>query len=102
LRRNATKRSLMPAATGTLIIYAVIGVCVAAALALRDDGTPALRRAGAAAAALVFWPIFAPSLLGSSKPKSHTPEPAKSKDAPFSPRIRSAEEQLLAALTKVE
>ncbi|MFZ5468742.1 MAG: hypothetical protein ACOZIN_04815 [Myxococcota bacterium] len=81
---------------GTLVIYAVLGVCVAVALVLREE-----RRGAHGAAvfllALFFWPVFAPVLLGGA-PASSSPE----KNGRLTPRIRAAEEQLLAALGKVE
>ena len=80
---------------GTAVIYAVIGLCVATALMLRDPAASPARRAGAFVTGAVFWPVFAPVLLAGSA-RAPAPSPGRS------PRVRAAEERLLAALAKVE
>jgi hypothetical protein len=85
--------------TGTLLIYAILGLVVAVAMALREPRLGALRLLFLFTAGVAFWPLFAPSLLGGLS----APAPAASvaRDAPLDARIHAGEQQLLAALAKV-
>ena len=85
--------------TGTLLIYAILGLVVAAAMALREPRLDALRLLFLFTAGVAFWPLFAPSLLGG--PAATTPAAGAPGDAPFGTRIQAGEQQLLAALAKV-
>jgi hypothetical protein len=91
-------------ALGTLIIYGVIGLCVAVAIVLRDERGGVARTFAIFLAGWVFWPLFAPVLLGGGSAPARTGSDRSSVPprSAFSPRIRAAEEQLLAALGKVE
>lgn len=84
----------------TTIIYAAIGLCVAAALTLRQEDVGAAHRVGTFALGAVFWPFFAPGLLAGRGPSAgDTPAvPA----TPHTPQIRTAEARLLSALARVE
>jgi hypothetical protein len=87
-------------ALGTLVIYVILGLVVAAATALRDERPAALRLAFLFTAGVIFWPLLAPSLLGGApSPASASPCAA---DGPLAPRIQAAEDQVLAALAKVK
>ena len=86
-------------ALGTLVIYVILGVVVAAATALRDQRSGVLRLAFLFTAGVIFWPLLAPSLFGGAAPATASPPAA---DGPFAPRIQAAEEQVLAALAKVK
>jgi hypothetical protein len=78
----------------TSLIYLLVGVVIAAALVLRSDETSRSRRALLGAAGLVFWPLFAPVLLRGKRRNS------SASDA-FDVRIRGAEAQLVAALSRI-
>jgi hypothetical protein len=83
----------------TSVIYAILGVVVAAAMALREPRPSAGRLCFLFLAGVPFWPLFAPSLLGGAARRAPG-EPA----APdgFEGRIRGAEAQILGALAKVK
>jgi DNA repair ATPase RecN len=78
----------------TSLIYSLVGVVIAAALVLRSEETSRPRRALLGAAGLVFWPLFAPVLLA-GKRRDSSPSHA------FDERIRGAEAQLVAALSRI-
>jgi hypothetical protein len=88
-------------ALGTLVIYVILGLVVAAATALRDERPAGLRLAFLFTAGVLFWPFLAPSLLGGAalSPTSASPGAA---DGPLALRIQAAEDQVLAALGKVK
>jgi hypothetical protein len=86
-------------ALGTLVIYIVLGLVVAAATALRDERPAALRLAFLFTAGVLFWPFLAPSLFGGA---AASPASAPAADGPLAPRIQAAEDQVLAALAKVK
>ncbi|MHB8877602.1 MAG: hypothetical protein ACYC8T_28255 [Myxococcaceae bacterium] len=79
--------------TSTAVIYATIGLCIAAALALRDEHSSAARRAGTFALGALFWPLYAPGLLAARPPPLAAAPPT---------HIHAAEARLLAALSRVE
>jgi hypothetical protein len=82
---------------GTCIIYGVIGLVVAAAMALREIRPSIGWRPTAFLTWAIFWPLFAPALLSAASEASHS-----AKDAPdIDPRFRGAEERLLTALSKL-
>jgi hypothetical protein len=84
----------------TAIIYLLVGAVIAAALLMRGDETGHGRRALGALAGFFFWPLFAPVLLAGKRPE---PAPASGgPGAPFEARIRGAEEQLVAALSRIK
>ena len=84
--------------TGTCIVYGIVGLVVAAALLLREESPGALRAVFLFASGVVFWPLYAPFLLGE---RTAQPTRTVSEAGGLLPRIRSAEERLLAALSKV-
>jgi hypothetical protein len=82
----------------TSLIYGLIGVAVATALVLREE-RPRLRKSVFLfCGGTVFWPLFAPLLLGG--PRASGSGPSRLTNT-FEVRIRGAEEQLLAALSKL-
>jgi hypothetical protein len=87
---------------GTFLLYALVGVCIATALVLRESSAGAARKVASFLGAALFWPIFAPLMWSSpaapAAPSARKPQPQSA----LSPRIRAAEEQLLAALGKVD
>lgn len=85
--------------TGTLLIYGILGLVVAAAMALREERLGALRILFLFTAGVVFWPLFAPSILGGSAATAEAG--GVPGDAPIGPRIQAGEQQILAALAKV-
>jgi hypothetical protein len=84
----------------TGIVYAALGMAVAGAMALRDDKKTGADLAGQLALGFLFWPLFAPTVLAARSPQS----PASDQRPPnlLSPRIRAAEERLLAAIARVD
>jgi hypothetical protein len=49
---------------GTAVVYLILGGVVAVAVLLRDEQPGLIRRSGTFVMALLFWPFFAPLLLG--------------------------------------
>jgi hypothetical protein len=84
----------------TLVLYAVLGLVVAVATLLREErsASGAARLAFLFTVGVLFWPLLAPSLFGRAAPAS----PATPPDGALAARIRTAEEQILAALAKVK
>jgi hypothetical protein len=77
----------------TSLIYLLVGAVIGAALVLRSEDTSPPRRALLGAAGWVFWPFFAPLLLGSKR--------IPAARGAFDARIRGAESQLVAALSRI-
>lgn len=86
---------------GTALIYALLGLVVAAATALGEASPRPLRLLFLFTVGALFWPLFAPMLLG-GKPTSSTRGPCAGDDGPEDARIRAAETDMLAALAKVK
>jgi hypothetical protein len=85
--------------SGTVLIYALVGLAVAGALALQPSKAGLASRTLSFAAATCFWPLYAPMLFaGRSAPLSASGGAA----GPVSARIQRAEQQLLSALGKVK
>ncbi len=83
-------------ATATLLLYAVLGLCVATAVLLRDDRPGPWRKGVTFVTGVLFWPLYAPLLLA-------RPSGGRAPAAPdFTGRVDTAEEQLLDALSRVE
>lgn len=81
------------------LLYGLIGVAVATALLLREERPRPGRSVLLLCGGTFFWPIFAPLLLsGSAGARSH---PDDRPGLSFEARISAAEEQLLAALSKL-
>jgi hypothetical protein len=78
----------------TSLIYFLVGAVVAVALVIRSDEASRPRRALVGAAGLVFWPLFAPVLLGGKGRGSLSGNA-------FDARIRGAEAQLISALSRI-
>ncbi len=85
--------------SGTVIIYALVGLAVAGALALRPSQAHPAARTLSFAAATCFWPLYAPMLF--SGPDAPVP-PVGGGGGHVSARIQRAERQLMAALGKVK
>jgi hypothetical protein len=83
----------------TSVIYVILGVVVAAAMALREPRPSAGRIAFLFLAGVPFWPLFAPSLLGGAARRE--PGTPAAPDG-FEARIGDAEAQILGALAKVK
>jgi hypothetical protein len=96
--------------SGTAIIYGIIGVVVAVAMVLREEHPSAARAGFLLAAGILFWPLFAPMLLG-GKTEASVPLTASSPGRSdvgrgaaraLDLKIRAAEAQLIAALARVQ
>ena len=83
---------------GTAIIYLLLGLVVAAATALGEAHPGAGRIAFLFTVGALFWPLFAPSLLGGGRAAAA----ASGASARGDDRIRAAETDMLAALAKVK
>jgi hypothetical protein len=85
--------------SGTVLIYALVGLAVAGALATQPSAAGLPKRAVSFAAATVFWPLYAALLLGGrGQPAAATGQGR----SVVSARIQRAEGQLLAALGRVK
>jgi hypothetical protein len=84
----------------TCVIYLLIGVAVGVAFALRATSGSAWSRAAGCVAGVLFWPLFAPIVLGAGRaePRCETGNGGIALDA----RIHGAEEKLVEALSHVE
>jgi hypothetical protein len=84
----------------TCIIYLLIGVAVGVAFTLKTGSGGAWSRAAGCVAGVLFWPLFAPLVLGAgrSEPRSDAENGGPALDA----RIHRAEEKLVGALSQVE
>ena len=82
---------------GTCIIYGVIGLVIATAMALREGRPGSGWRPIAFVVWAIFWPLFAPALLSAAPHVRHPSEDALYDD----PRLRRAEDRLLTALSKL-
>ena len=76
----------------TGLLYALIGIAVGLALALRARQ----RRVLLFLVGLFFWPVFAPFLLSPGKPPRQPPLPAQ--DA----RVQAAQDRILKALARLD
>jgi len=83
----------------TGIVYGIIGVVVAAAMALREPGGALTGRLLAGASRILFWPLFAPVLLAAAA-QAGTP-PSDSTPVP-DPRLQAAGTELVRALTNLD
>ena len=83
---------------GTAIIYALLGLVVASATALGEGRPRAGRILFLFTVGALFWPLFAPVLLGGRTSSVTRSEAGASGDT----RIRAAETDMLAALAKVK
>jgi hypothetical protein len=83
---------------GTTIIYALLGLVVAAATALGEGRPRAGRIIFLFTVGALFWPLFAPVLLGGKSAQGTKSDTGVGGDA----RIRAAETDMLAALAKVK
>jgi hypothetical protein len=82
--------------SASLVLYALIGVVVAAALFLATAGEPLPARAVRVAAAVAFWPLELPGLLAR--------EPARGSAGTAAPGAapRGADDEMAAAIARVE
>lgn len=89
----------------TTIIYTIIGLVMAAAMALSARATSMVTKAGLFPLHTVLWPFFAPVLLGRAvdrgDPDTEKRDTKRAARAVADPRIRDAEAQLLSALSRV-
>lgn len=88
----------------TLIVYTIIGLVVATAMALSNPQTSPLTRLATMTSHTLLWPFFAPVLLG--KPDNNAPVHNAIRTPQTPPwtdtRIRDAERGLLAALARLD
>ncbi len=84
---------------GTVLIYALVGLTVAGALALQPSTEGLASRTLSFCSAVVFWPFYAPMLVGG---QSEAAPPGVRLLSPVSARIQRAEAQLLAALGRAK
>lgn len=85
----------------TSIIYGLIGLVVATALVLRTGDAGAASRVALFALGTCFWPLYAPSLLGSDRKAGPGSGPAPDAAA-LGQRMQEAQARLLEALEQVE
>ena len=94
--------------SSTLLFYLIVGVSVAIAIWLAGDAEPTTQRCGKSAAAVLFWPIFLPLLLGGD---GNDPEPRDYEDAVtrrpeledgMTLAVRQVESELAAALASLD
>jgi hypothetical protein len=87
----------------TSIVYGILGLVMAVAMVLRQEGLGGAKLFGLFILGALFWPLLAPTVLarsGKSSPPEGGPCPGAGFEAPA--RIRAAEERLLSALAKVK
>lgn len=82
----------------TSIIYLILGAVVATAMVLRSEQRNQLQRIGLFLMVLLFWPCFAPLLLGG---RTAPPEPPRV-DTPLDSRVAAIQTSLLTALSKLQ
>ena len=82
--------------TETMFIYLLIGAVVASANLLLNARTAAWKSALSFAAAVPFWPIFAPFLIARSRPEPHAADPG------LEARITAGEARLIEALKSLD
>jgi hypothetical protein len=87
---------------GTAIIYLLLGLVVAVATALGEARPGAGRIAFLFTIGAVFWPLFAPTLLGGGRAATGPGEARGGGADDDAARIRAAEANMLAALAKVK
>jgi hypothetical protein len=87
---------------GTGIIYLLLGLVVATATVLGEARPGFGRVAFLFTIGALFWPLFAPTLLGAAKTGAGASEARGGADAAGDARIRAAEADMLAALAKVK
>ncbi|MEP7124911.1 MAG: hypothetical protein ABJE95_28540 [Byssovorax sp.] len=87
---------------GTAIIYLLLGLVVSTATALGEARPGAGRIAFLFTIGALFWPLFAPTLLGGARASSASASAGPNVDAAGDARIRAAEADMLAALAKVK
>ena len=93
--------------TETLIFYLLVGISIAVAVLLRDDGLSSSERLFRTTTAVVFWPIYVPVLLqkvdkywATTAPHSGNPQPESVADA-MGAGISQVEAELDTALTSL-
>src|SRR4051794_19764936 len=82
----------------TSVIYLILGAVVASAMVLRSEQREHLHRIGLFLLALLFWPCFAPLLLGGRPAPTEPPRG----DTPLDSRVAAIQTSLLTALTKLQ
>lgn len=87
---------------GTAIIYGLLGLVVASATALGEGRPRAGRILFLFTVGALFWPLFAPVLLGERRASAARAEAGSSGEGGGNARIRAAENDMLAALAKVK
>jgi hypothetical protein len=86
---------------GTALIYGIIGLVVAVAMALQRVRTPLGRRAVLFVAAALFWPLFAPLLLAGKGEPPPSPSPRAPK-SDLEGRVEQAQAGLVASMAKLD
>lgn len=94
--------------SSTLIFYLTTGVGVAVAMWLADHSASIVHRCGKFGAAVLFWPMFLPLLLGGNNSAAETvpdeattPQPTDPEDE-ITQAVRQVESELEAALASLD
>ncbi len=94
--------------SSTLLFYLTVGVGVAVAMWLADQSASIVQRCGKFAAAVLFWPMFLPLLLGgnngAARAESDEVEPAERSDPEdeMTQAVRQVEAELEEALASLD
>ncbi len=90
----------------TLIIYTLIGMVIATAMAISNPQASPLIKLATITSHTLFWPFFAPVLLGKPNPNpnttTHNATPTPQTPPWTDTRIRDAERGLLTALSRLD
>jgi hypothetical protein len=87
---------------GTALIYGIIGLVVAVAMALQRVRTPRGRRVVLFVAAALFWPLFAPLLLAGRDPPAGPVGPPRSPKSDLERRVEQTQARLLSAMARLD
>jgi hypothetical protein len=94
--------------SSTLLFYLTTGVGVAVAMWLADQSASIVHRCGKFAAAVLFWPMFLPLLLGGNYSAAETvsdevkPAPRPDPEDEMTQAVRQVESELEAALASLD
>jgi hypothetical protein len=94
--------------SSTLLFYLTTGVGVAVAMWLADQSASIVQRCGKFAAAVLFWPMFLPLLLGGNYSAAETvsdevkPAPRPDPEDEMTQAVRQVESELEAALASLD
>lgn len=86
----------------TSIVYGILGLVMAVAMVLRQEGLGGAKLFGLFVLGALFWPLLAPTVLARSGKPPPGGGPGSGAGFDSSSRIRAAEERLLSALARVK